>query len=115
MGPSGGSYGSIGATFQWLKVNAEVAERIIVYNMGNLFTTSKIALVALKHILLMHPKNSEFRRTFFTLLCYTRGFKSTDPRDKLYAILTISDSATVPWESPEYTIHVSKLFVQYTK
>jgi hypothetical protein len=78
----------------WSKF-VEVAERIIVYNMGSLFTASRISLLALKNILLMHSKNSEFRRSFFTLLFYTRGFKSTDPRDKLYAILGISDSDAV--------------------
>jgi Heterokaryon incompatibility protein (HET) len=93
----------------------KVTEMIILYEIGALFAAFKSALSALSNIFLMRPENLESRRPFFRLLCYTRSFKSTDPRDKLYALLGISDSGAIPWESPDYTVPVSKLFVQYTK
>jgi hypothetical protein len=60
-----------------------------------LFAAFKLALLALKNIWLIRPENSEFRRPFFKLLCSARGFKSIDPRDKLYALLGISNSDAV--------------------
>jgi hypothetical protein len=94
---------------------AEVAEKIILFDLTGLFAAFKLAPSALKNICLMRPENSESRRPFFKLLCSAREFKSTDPRDKLYALLGISDSDAVSWESPDYTIQVSRLFIQYTK
>lgn len=97
----------------WSKF-AEAVEKISLYNIETIFAASKLALLALKNIGLMREK-LESRRPFLQLLCYARDFKSTDPRDKLFALLGLCDSDAVPWESPNYTIPASKLFVQYTK
>ena len=94
---------------------AEVTEKIVVYEILVIFAAFKPALLALNKISLMRPENLESYKPFLKLLCHTRDFKSTDPRDKLFALLGIPDSDAVPWESPDYTIPVSKLFVQYTK
>ena len=88
---------------------AEVAEKILLYDMHTMFVNFKLASLALKNISLMRLENSELREPFFNLLCSARDFKSTDPRDKLYALIGICDSDAVPWESPDYTIPVSKL------
>ncbi len=93
-------------------------ERIVLYKLGSLFVgIIKDAHIALTNILqLMHSNYSERRRRpFFRLLCAARNCQSTDPRDKLYALLGISDSDAVSSKSVDYTIPVSDIFIQYTK
>ena len=94
---------------------ATVAERIRAYDLQSVFSGFKDAVVALNNIGLIGPKDSEMRRPFIRLLCATRNFKSSDPRDKLYALLGISDSTAVSCAGVDYTIPVSNLFVQFTK
>lgn len=76
---------------------AEVAENIVLYDMHSMFASFKL------------------HSPFFKPLCHTSGFKSTDPRDKIYGIVGICESDAMPFESPDYIIPVSKLFVQYAK
>jgi hypothetical protein len=89
-----------------------------VYDLQSRFTSSKDAkdtVVALRNIALMSLENLEMRRPFLKLLVSTRNFKSTDPRDKLYALLGISNPNAMPCVGVDYTILALNLFIQFTK
>lgn len=98
----------------WSKFS-EVIAKIILYNIRGVIESFKLAVLALQNIALMSPENKGLRAPFFRLLCHARDFESTDPRDKLYALLGTSDSKDVPWKSPDYTAGVPAVFIQYTK
>ncbi|PMD15981.1 hypothetical protein NA56DRAFT_732081 [Hyaloscypha hepaticicola] len=94
-----------------------VVERIVLYQLEFMFVgLVRNAQTALPNIVnLMHPGYTEARGPFFRLLCLARNFQSTDPRDKLHALLGISDSDAMSSKSVDYTIPVSNVFIQYTK
>ena len=94
---------------------AEVAKKIVMSNLVRLFDAFSLAPSALKNIVLMRTDVAESSESFFRLLCLTRNFKSTDPRDKLYALAGINDPHAVSHVNPDYTIEASRLFTEYTR
>ena len=96
-------------------VFAEAAEKIISYELQSLFVASDLAMSAFRNIVFIRSNTSEPRRPFLELLCHARDFNSTDPRDKLYALLGICSREVASLEAPNYTIPVAEVFLQYAK
>ena len=101
-------------SFPW-PIFAKVIEIIIVHQASTILTTSELAVSSLKNILFMRPENLRIQRPMFKLLCATRNFKSTDPRDKLYALSGLACSDSNPLVEADYSIDVSIVFSRYTK
>ena len=84
-------------TLSWTTFSS-ATNKIASYDLQAIIAGFKHALVAFKNVSLMRLENSDMRRPFFRLLSMVRDFNSTDPRDKIYALLGIFDFDNVPWK-----------------
>jgi hypothetical protein len=95
----------------WMSL-AMVAKRASLCHMTGLLMDSKVAHVAFRNILVMWQGVEQMQISFFELLCATRNFHSTDPRDKIYALLGIpQDHLPV---APSYVKDVTDVFEEFT-
>lgn len=67
-----------------------------------------------QNIGLMVSGNQGWRSPFSRFLNLTRGFKSTDPRDKIFALLGITDTSDMPEIKVDYGITVADIFICHT-
>ena len=67
-------------------------------------------VIAVENLLAMNSlrQNNE-RMSLFAILCIASTFKSTDPRDKLFALLSLGDEPN-PGIQPTYTSHYFDIF-----
>lgn len=93
-----------------------VASRILGHHLSNWLEASQPdAMVdTLRHISTVMRRDIAFQNDFFKMLCLCRTFKSTDPRDKIYALLGMSTDPVARRIRPDYTKDITSVFVEFT-
>jgi hypothetical protein len=89
-----------------------VAKSVSLCQMTGLLMDSKVDHVAFQNILVMWQGVEQMQIPFFELFCAIRNFRSTDPRDEIYALLGIpQDHLPV---APSYVKDVTDVFEEST-